>query len=62
MKKPVFLKEICVRREHDEDFHLICGEPKRPDLLDADDGDLIAVYRLVRVTKFRTNAKLTNRI
>ena len=46
-----FDKEICVKREADggQEYLVIIGKPSRLDELDADDGDQIAVYRLVEV-------------
>ena len=57
-KKPTFQQEICVTFETDSDCFLIAGDPQRMDLLVADDGDFVATYRLVKVSRLRTHPRL----
>ena len=61
MKKPKFKNHICVKRERSEheNYDIIVGEPEQPTLIDAEDGEYIAVYVLQRVYRFRTNPRLT---
>ncbi len=58
--KAKFPDLICVRREHeapDPDL-LLVGTPADVGQLDADDGDLVAIYRLDRVMTFHANPTL----
>lgn len=57
-----FTNEICVRMEDgtggDPAFPTIVGTPDDPTTIDAEDGDRVAVYRLVGVRCFRIHPRL----
>jgi hypothetical protein len=60
-KKPVFQKQIVIRKEDNPDgttYDLIVGDPTHPQSIDAQNGDYVAVYRLVGVHRFETNPRL----
>ena len=52
-----FKKEICVKIDEDH-YPRIVGEKKRLDLLDAADGEKIAIYKLVEIKTFHINPRL----
>ena len=60
-----FSNEICVRMEPGNDadpaFPLIVGTPDHISQMDADDGDHVAIYRLVGVKRFRTYHRLDSK-
>lgn len=61
MKKPKFAKQIIVRKEEQNDgsdYDVIVGKPNALHVLDAEDGDYVAIYQLVRVQRFETNPRL----
>lgn len=60
VSKQQFHKRICVKIDgaENEQFLSVIGRPERVDQLDAEDGDLVAVYELVEVKRFATNPQL----
>ncbi len=59
MKKPTFLKRLCIRKDTDDRSELVVGQPEHPEQLDASDGDWVAIYVLDHVARFRTNPRLS---
>ena len=52
-----FKKEICVKVD-EGGYAIIVGDTKRLDLLDMEDGEKVAVYKLVAIKTFQLNPKL----
>ena len=61
MKKPKFRQWLVVGKEEEvngEAYDVVLGSPDRLTELDAENGDYLAIYKLVAIHQFKTNPRL----